>query len=153
VRPFLPDGYPEPGYPDGSVQGCVLEVDRGTQPLRRFARKLLAFEASLEQGRFARHFGREAFEVLVLAPSAARRRHLHAAARGAVAESRWEWYLFATPDALAPETFPDALAPETFPDGWWPLDRDDPDAEGGTCGLFFEQAEEVGGIGPDGRPG
>jgi hypothetical protein len=142
--PFLPDGYLELDYPDGSVQCCVLEVDRGTQPLRKFARKLAAFEAFLEQGLFARHFERKDFEVLVLAPSEARRRHLGAAARGVVAGGRREWYLFATPDALAPET---------FPDGWWPLDRDDPDDEGGTCGLFFEQATEVGGVGPDGRPG
>jgi Replication-relaxation len=144
VLPFLPDGYLELDYPDRAVQCCVLEVDRGTQPLRKFARKLLAFEALLQEGLFARHFGREAFEVLVLAPSAARRRHLHAAARGVVSEDRWEWYLFATPEALTPAV---------FPDGWWPLDRDDPDDAGGECGLFFEQATEVGGSGPDGRPG
>jgi hypothetical protein len=132
LLPFLPDGYAELDYPDGAVQCCVVEVDRGTQPLRKFARKLLAFEAFLEQGLFGRHFGREVFEVLVLAPSAARRRHLHAAARGAVTEARWEWYSFATPEALT------AAA---FPWGWWRLDEDDDSGEDGTYGLFWGPAD------------
>jgi hypothetical protein len=67
--PFLPDGYAELDYPDGSVQCCVFEVDRGTQPLRKFARKLAAFEALVAEGRIERHFGRETFEVLALAPT------------------------------------------------------------------------------------
>jgi hypothetical protein len=142
LLPFLPDGYLELDYPDGSVQCCVLEVDRGTQPLRKFARKLAAFEAFLEQGLFARHFEREAFEVLVLAPSAARRRHLHAAARGVVPEDRWGDYALALPGALALQE---------FPFGWWSLDADE--EEDGEYSLLFKQATEVGGVGPDGRHG
>ena len=146
LLPFLPDGYAELRYPDASVQACVVEVDRGTQPLRRFARKLAAFEAFLEQGLFARHFGPETFEVLVLAPSAARRRHLHAAARAVVPEDRWVDYLFATPEALTPAG---------FPEGWWGLDEDGDEDEG--YGLFwgeaFDRAAEAGAAGPDGGPG
>jgi hypothetical protein len=142
LLPFLPDGYLELGYPDGSVQCAVVEVDQGTQPLRKFARKLEAFEAFLAQGLHARHFGRETFEVLVLAPSAARRRHLHAAARAVVPEDRWGDYALALPEALAPDA---------FPYGWWSLDADE--EEGGEYSLLFKQATEVGGVGPDGRRG
>jgi hypothetical protein len=135
VLPFLPDGYLELDYPDGAVQCCVLEVDRGTQPLRRLARKLVAFEAFLEQGLFARQFGREDFEVLVLAPAAARRRHLHAAARGVVPEDRWERYFFALPEALTAEE---------FPWGWWRLDEDRDDGTG-TYPLYWPAALDPAG--------
>jgi hypothetical protein len=137
--PFVPDGYAELVYPSGAVQCCVAEVDMGTLPLRRFRRKLRGLEAFLAQGRFERHFRRREFEVLVLAPSPARLRGLRLAARRVVPEARWPHYLFATFEALAAER---------FPDGWWPLEADD---EANRCGLFFEQAWEEGGFGPDGE--
>jgi hypothetical protein len=129
--PVLPDGYLELDYPDGSVQACLVEVDQGTQPLGRFARKLAAFEAFLAQGRFARHFGRDDFEVLVLAPSQARRRHLHAAARAVVPEDGWRGYFFGLPAALTPEV---------FPSGWWRLDEDAEEDEHGADSLFWPGA-------------
>jgi hypothetical protein len=42
--PVLPDAIFEVRYPDGFVQGCFLEVDLGTLTLRRFRRKVRAFE-------------------------------------------------------------------------------------------------------------
>ena len=130
--PFLPDGYAELDYPDGAVQCCVVEVDNGTLPLRRFRRKLAGFEAFLDQGLFRRVSGRDDFDVCVLVRSRQRMRHLHRAARDVVDEDRWGSYLFATFEALDPRT---------FPDGWWPLDRED---EEDTCGLLFTAAYQGG---------
>jgi hypothetical protein len=138
--PFLPDAYVEFDYPSGAVQCCVVEIDNGTLPLRRFKRKLRAFEAFQTQGLFEEWSGHEDFEVLVLTGSRARLRHLHHAAREVIDNDAWPYYAFATFDALQPQH---------FPGDWWPLDRgheDDP------CGLFFDQAHEVGGYGPDGAP-
>src|SRR6266849_6266367 len=42
--PFLPDGSFEVTYPSGDVQACLVEIDMGTLTLRRFARKVQAFE-------------------------------------------------------------------------------------------------------------
>src|SRR6266851_8352687 len=81
--PFLPDAYFEVIYPNGNVQCVAVEIDMGTLTLRRFARKVQAFEAALDDGVFRRHFKRDEFEVLVLTSS---RRRLQAlrqvAARG-----------------------------------------------------------------------
>ena len=126
--PFLPDGYAELDYPNGAVQCCVVEVDNGTLPLRRFRRKLVGFEEFLGQGLFRRVSGRDDFDVCLLVRSRQRMRHLHRAAREVVDEERWPSYLFATYDALAPHT---------FPDGWWTLDSED---EEDTCGLLFTTA-------------
>ncbi len=136
--PFLPDAYAELTYPDGDVQCCVVEIDNGTLPLRRFRRKLVAFEAFLAQGLFERFSGHDEFDVLVLACSRGRMRHLHRVAREAVAEERWPYYVFATFEALRPETFPGDL---------WPLESDDEDE---TCSLLFEQAYTDEGHGPGG---
>ena len=49
------------------VQVCLVEIDMGTLTLRRFGRKVQAFEAALDDGVFRRQFpNREDFEVLVL---------------------------------------------------------------------------------------
>jgi hypothetical protein len=138
--PFLPDGYAEFDYPSGAVQCCVVEIDTGTLPLRRFKRKLRAFEAFQAQGLFEAWSGHAEFEVLVLTGSPNRMRHLHAAAREVLDERAWRAYSFATFDVLDPTT---------FPDGWWPLDHDD---EHDTVGLYFPQAYEAGEYGPDGQP-
>src|SRR5712691_4406366 len=46
--PFLPDGYFEITYPNDDVQACLVEIDMGTLTLRRFARKVQAFETALD---------------------------------------------------------------------------------------------------------
>lgn len=67
--PFLPDAYFEVTYPSGDVQACLVEIDMGTLTLRRFARKVEAFETALDDGVFQRYFKRHDFEVLVLTTS------------------------------------------------------------------------------------
>src|ERR1700716_3030008 len=87
--PFLPDGYFEITYPSGSVQACLVEVDMGTLTLRRFARKVQAFETALDEEVFRRHFKRDDFEVLVLTQSRRRAEALRQVARRVVPNERY----------------------------------------------------------------
>ncbi len=105
--PVLPDAAFEVVYPDGFVQGCLLEVDTGTLTLARFRRKLRAFELYLAQGLAARHW-EDDFEVLVLTPSRPRLQQLWRAARDEVPAERWGDYSFATFDALDSREFQNA---------------------------------------------
>jgi hypothetical protein len=66
---FLPDAYFEVTYADGGIQCAILEIDMGPLTLRRFARKVRAFETALDDGVFRRHFQRGDFEVYVLTQS------------------------------------------------------------------------------------
>jgi hypothetical protein len=113
--PFLPDGYFEVTYPNGDVQACLVEIDMGTLTLRRFARKVLAFETALEDEVFRRHFKRDDFSVLVMTQS---RRRLEAlrqiASRVVLNERHGDYYLSTFDDALAPSAFAGAT--------WWDLD-------------------------------
>src|SRR6266851_3539795 len=86
--PFLPDGYFEVIYPSGDIQACLVEIDMGTLTLRRFARKMQAFETALEDEVFRRHFKRDDFEVLVLAQSRRRIEALRQVARRVVPNER-----------------------------------------------------------------
>src|SRR6266851_4549806 len=104
--PFLPDAYFEVIYPNDDVQCVLVEIDMGTLTLRRFGRKVQAFEAALADGVFRRQFpNRDEFEVLVLTSS---RRRLQAlrqvAARAVDGGRRAQWY-FATFEALSPTAF------------------------------------------------
>jgi Replication-relaxation len=103
--PFLPDAYFEVTYADGRVQCAIVEVDMGTLTLRRFARKIVAFEAALQADVFWRHFKRDAFEVFVLTPSERRLQALQHAADSVVRTHRRTSYFFATLDALDPDEF------------------------------------------------
>jgi hypothetical protein len=103
----LPDAAFEIVYPDDLVQTCQLEVDMGTLTLRRFRRKLRAFELSLAQGLAAQH-GEDDFEVLVLTNSRGRLQELWRTARDEVAPERWSAYSFGTLDMLEPRIFPEA---------------------------------------------
>jgi len=67
--PFLPDAYFEVVHADGRVQCGIVEVDMGTLTLRRFARKVRAFEAGLANDVFYRHFKRDEFEVFIASHS------------------------------------------------------------------------------------
>ena len=122
--PFLPDGYFEVIYPSGDVQACLVEVDMGTLTLRRFARKVQAFELALDDGVFRRHFKREEFEVLVLTQSRRRAEALRHVARRVVESDRHgDYYLTTVDDALGSTTFATAT--------WWDLD-------GETCaGVLY----------------
>jgi hypothetical protein len=103
--PFLPDAYFAVQYPGGDVQACVVEIDMGSLTLRRFARKLQAFETALADGVFRRHFGRESFDVLILTHSRRRLETLRQVARRVVDAERKEAYLLATFDALDARAF------------------------------------------------
>jgi len=122
--PFLPDGYFEVIYPSGDVQACLVEVDMGTLTLRRFARKVQAFELALDDGVFRRHFKREEFEVLVLTQSRRRAEALRHVARRVVESDRHgDYHLTTVDDALGSTTFATAT--------WWDLD-------GETCaGVLY----------------
>ncbi len=113
--PFLPDGYFEVTYPSGDVQACLVEIDMGTLTLRRFARKMLAFETALEDEVFRQHFKRYDFEVLVLAQSRRRLEALRQVACRVVPNERHsDYYLSTFGDTLIPTAFAAAT--------WWDLD-------------------------------
>jgi hypothetical protein len=107
--PFLPDAYLEVVYPNGEVQVCLVEIDMGTLTLRRFGRKVQAFEAALDDGVFRRHFpDRNEFEVLVLTSSRRRLQSLRQVAARVVHGSRHDLWCFATFDVLEPKVFGNA---------------------------------------------
>jgi len=114
--PFLPDAYFEVIYPNGDVQCVLVEIDMGTLTLRRFARKVQAFEAALEDEVFRRHFKRqEDFDVLVLTQSKRRLEALRHVAGRVVPNDRHEnYYLTTFDEALVPSVFAAAT--------WWNLD-------------------------------
>jgi hypothetical protein len=103
--PFLPDAYFEVTYPNGDVQCALVEIDMGTLTLRRFGRKVQAFETALAEGVFERHFKREEFEVLVLTHSGRRLEALRRVAYRIVASDRRDCWYFATFGALEPSAF------------------------------------------------
>lgn len=106
--PFLPDAYFEIIRPNGRVWSVVVEIDMGTLTLRRFARKVQAFEAALYDGVFRRHLKRDGFDVLVLTSSRRRLEWLRQTASRVVERERRGDYLFATTDVLTPAAFPSA---------------------------------------------
>jgi hypothetical protein len=105
--PFLPDGYCELTYPNGGVRCLLVETDTGSLSLDRFARKVRAWEAFLLGGRFKQAFVWDSFDVVVLAASFARLKHLWAIADGHLADwsPRRGAYYFATWDVLSPSRF------------------------------------------------
>jgi hypothetical protein len=104
--PFLPDAYFEVVYPNGDVQVCLVEIDMGTLTLRRFGRKVQAFEATLDDGVFRRQFpNRDDFEVRVLTSSRRRLQSLRQVAARVVRGGRHDLWCFATFEALVPTTF------------------------------------------------
>lgn len=98
--PFLPDAIADARYPDKTWQTCLVEVDMGTLSLRRFRRKVRAFEACLASGLFEKEFGGHVFYVVVLAPSWPRLIHLFRAAGAEVAKDRQQLYAFNTLERL-----------------------------------------------------
>jgi hypothetical protein len=107
--PFLPDAYFEVVYPNGDVQVHLVEIDMGTLTLRRFARKVQAFEVALEDGVFRRHFpDRDEFEVLVLTSSRRRLQALRQVAARVVYGGRHDRWCFATFEVLEPARFASA---------------------------------------------
>lgn len=76
-----------PVFPDASLEYQVqtqkrrffLEVDRGTEPGRRFAEKIRGYLSYLTSGDYERRFGLRAFRILVVAPGAKRLRTLQLA--------------------------------------------------------------------------
>jgi hypothetical protein len=90
--PFLPDAYFEVTYPNGDIQCVLVEVDMGALTLRRFVRKVQAFETALDDDVFRRHFpNRDEFEVLVLTQSRRRLKTLRQVAARVVEIDRRDW--------------------------------------------------------------
>lgn len=116
----LADGIAEIRYPDDTAQCCLLEVDLGTETLRRFARKVSGFEDYWVSGDFRERFGYDDFEVIVVSPSDRRRNHLRQVAGQLVSPARWAFYRFGTVAALAAT---DAAAPNwvDLRNQWSPL--------------------------------
>jgi hypothetical protein len=117
--PFLPDAYFELIYPDGDVQACIVEIDMGTLTLRRFVRKVQAFETVLEDEVFRRHIKRDVCEVLVLTQSKRRlEAPRHVAGRVVPADRQGDYYLATFDEALTLSEFASAtwreLDGETF---------------------------------------
>jgi hypothetical protein len=107
--PFLPDGYVELDRP-GRPTGCFLvEVDRGTLTLERFARKVLAFELFLAQGCFTRRYGQASFDVLVLGEGEERLDNLASVAASVVSDDRYGAYRFTRLAALVPRRTESAI--------------------------------------------
>jgi len=106
--PFLPDAYFEVTYPNDDVQCVLVEIDMGTLTLRRFGRKVQAFETALDDQVFRRHFKRQEFEVVVLTQSRRRLEALRQVATRVVPGGRRDLYHFATFEALAPAVFGNA---------------------------------------------
>jgi hypothetical protein len=115
--PLLPDAYFEVTHPSGDVQCVLVEIDMGTLTLRRFARKVQAFETALETDVFRRHFKRDEFEVIVLTQSRRRLEWLRQTAERVVDGDRHGDYLLATFEALEPTSFATAT--------WCDLDGDE----------------------------
>lgn len=88
----------------------------GTLPLRRFARKVQAFETALEDEVYRQHFKRDDdFEVLILTQSRRRAEALRRVAGRVVHGDRHgDYYLSAVAAALVPSEFASAT--------WWDLD-------------------------------
>lgn len=103
----LPDAAFEVDYPDGFVQGCLLEMDMGTLTLARFRRKLRAFELYLAQGLAAKYWEND-FEVFVLTHSRPRLQQLWRATQSEIPRERWGCYSFATFDAFDSREFQSA---------------------------------------------
>src|SRR6266852_6163474 len=80
----------------------------GTLTLRRFGRKVQAFEAALDEGVFRRHFKRDEFEVLVLTQSRRRLEALRQISACVAPGGRRDLYYFASFEALSPPTFESA---------------------------------------------
>jgi len=105
--PFLPDAYFEVTYPNGDVQVALVEIDMGTLTLRRFMRKVQAFEQARWDDVFRKHLRRDDFEVYVLTHSWRRLQSLWQVARRVVDVDRCGDYYFATFEALEPDEFPE----------------------------------------------
>lgn len=103
--PVLPDGIAQIRQGDGTVQSLLLEVDCGTTSLARFRQKLRAFEAYRVSGAFARRFGHDAFDVVIVTRSWARLTNLWRLARQEVPAARWAAYRFGTEAVLAGDRF------------------------------------------------
>ncbi len=65
----------------GKIRRFALEVDRGTMVLERVAEKLAAYQTFFRLGLHTARWGNQHFTVLFVAPTAARRDSLRAAAR------------------------------------------------------------------------
>lgn len=85
---FLPDGFVEYSVDDRTF-AAFLEVDRGTEALRRWQQKTDAYLQLAFSGRFQTLFSRRFFRVLVLAPSLGRLNNLQREVQKHTTEIFW----------------------------------------------------------------
>lgn len=69
--PLIPDGYVRLRTPAGEVS-CFVEMDRGTEPLRVWERKISWYLELAVSGEYERSFGDTRFRVLVVTEGARR---------------------------------------------------------------------------------
>lgn len=97
---LIPDSYFILKTPYGYAH-FFLEVDRGTENLDRFKRKVLAYLAYYQSGRYTQRYGSQSMRVLTVAPGERRLQGLKTATE-ASGGKRAFWFGLA--DALSPET-------------------------------------------------
>lgn len=98
--PLIPDAYFEIETPAG-IRPMFVEVDRGTEPLRIWHRKIADYLRLATSGEFARVFQQPQFRVIVLAPSERRAQNI----AGAIATFTDRIFFLATFDAIHPDKF------------------------------------------------
>lgn len=97
---LIPDSYFILNTPQGRAHFC-LELDRGTMTTKRFATKVLAYQAYYQGGGYQRRYGTKSLRVLTVTLSSARLENLRRATEQASGKQRF-W--FAILDQLTPET-------------------------------------------------
>jgi len=116
--PFLPDAAVILRYPDGRTEVTLVEIDMGTQTLRRFWRKVRSFELFLSEGAFQQRWHQPTFDVVVLTTSLPRLDNLWEVCRAEVPEERWYQYSLATFDVLRPAEWQRGCGLITLTDEW-----------------------------------
>ena len=100
----IPDGYFALATPLGKAHFFV-EIDRGTETLRRFKQKVRAYVAYHESGAYEQRYGTKSLRILTVAGGAGRLANLLAATEEVTEETRGRrrfWFALATD--LTPQT-------------------------------------------------
>lgn len=97
ARPLIPDAYFQYRY-QGKRFACFLEVDRGTESLRRIQAKVRRYLEYGLAGEHLREFGLRFFRTLFVAPGEKRLRNLRGAVTSVTDKMAW----FALEDDLRP---------------------------------------------------
>lgn len=97
---LIPDAYFELETPAG-IRSVFLEVDRGTEPLSVWQKKVTDYLRLATSGEFGRFFRQSQFRVLVVAPSERRVRNI----ANVIAKCTDRIFFLTTLDAITPDKF------------------------------------------------